>query len=126
MTAHRFQQRILAPVIVSAEDNRVFVRNDERERDFLQDLLLSDMSPCRGSYFDDWDVEFPNRVLSKVVDRLVSGGWIVESSGKKIHRATDWSLNVSSGVDWFELNGKFEFGERIRAIAGPAEGDARG
>ena len=37
--------------------------------------------------------------------QLVDAGWIVEAEGQRIRQPGVFSIRVSSGVDWFELNG---------------------
>ncbi|HUI43539.1 MAG TPA: SNF2-related protein [Terriglobia bacterium] len=47
----------------------------------------------------------------RIVRSLVEAGWHVEAEGKAIRRPGAFHLEVSTGVDWFELHGKVEYGE---------------
>jgi len=45
----------------------------------------------------------------KVARELVLAGWIVEAEGKLYRQAGTFNLEVSSGVDWFDLNASADF-----------------
>ncbi|HEX8088321.1 MAG TPA: SNF2-related protein, partial [Blastocatellia bacterium] len=42
---------------------------------------------------------------------LVKDGWHVEAEGKLYRQPGEFKIEVTSGIDWFELHGKVEFGE---------------
>ena len=50
--------------------------------------------------------KFPVAVRS-----LVEDGWHVEAEGRVFRAARAMNMQVTSGVDWFELHGQVEFGE---------------
>ncbi len=56
-------------------------------------------------------LELASRHLPAVVSKLVAEGWHVEAEGKTYRFAGKFELQVSSGVDWFELHGDVEFGD---------------
>ncbi len=41
--------------------------------------------------------------------RSINEGWIVDAQGYHIRRAGTWKMNVTSGVDWFDLAGTINF-----------------
>ncbi len=47
----------------------------------------------------------------KVVHTLVSEGWRVEAEGRAFRSAVGMQLEVSSGIDWFDLQGDIDFGD---------------
>ena len=57
----------------------------------------------------------PARVPSAVAE-LVDAGWRVEGEGKVFRSFTGSSVSVRSGIDWFELHGRVEFGEQGAAV----------
>lgn len=62
----------------------------------------------RGAGADDrWRIA-ANR-LSRVVGALVAAGWIVEAEGRVYRRGGRFNVRVSSGIDWFELQGGIDF-----------------
>jgi superfamily II DNA or RNA helicase len=49
--------------------------------------------------------------LASVVRVLLSEGWRVEAEGRLYHRPGVVSLDVRSGIDWFELHGSVDYGD---------------
>ncbi len=47
----------------------------------------------------------------RVVHTLVHEGWRVEAEGRPFRSAVSMRLEVSSGIDWFDLHGAIDFGE---------------
>lgn len=69
------------------------------------------------------DVAFPRRDLPTLVPELTELGWTVEADGRAIRRPGNFQVAVSSGLDWFDLEGGFDFGgvtatlpELLRAV----------
>ncbi len=58
---------------------------------------------------------FNQRHLSRVVHALLDAGWLVEAHGRLLRRPGRLRLNVSSGIDWFELRGEVDFGNGRQA-----------
>lgn len=54
----------------------------------------------------------PERRLAELVHALTAEGWRVEAEGRIYRRAGDLNLEVTSGIDWFDLQGTAEFGEQ--------------
>jgi hypothetical protein len=50
--------------------------------------------------------------LPRAVRELTAAGWQVEAEGKLFRTAGTFNIEVSSGIDWFELRGTVEFGDR--------------
>ena len=55
--------------------------------------------------------ELPASKLPRAARMLVEAGWRVEADGKLFRRPGAFHMDVSSGVDWFELHGGVEYGE---------------
>ena len=47
----------------------------------------------------------------RVVHTLVNEGWRVEAEGRPFRSAAGMRLEVSSGIDWFDLHGAVDFGD---------------
>ncbi len=47
----------------------------------------------------------------KLVHTLVKEGWRVEAEGRAFRSAVGMQLEVSSGIDWFDLHGDIDFGD---------------
>ncbi|MBM4297472.1 MAG: helicase SNF2, partial [Deltaproteobacteria bacterium] len=79
---------------------------EERMRSRLRQLGFR-----KGYEFDRADLELAPDQLPKVVRALTQEGWRVEVEGDVYRTADALNMAVSSGVDWFELEGGAEFGE---------------
>ena len=64
------------------------------------------------------------RNLPKAGAGLLQEGWRVEAEGKLYRQAGDFRIEVTSGIDWFELHGGVDFGDQEVAAARPARGPA--
>jgi hypothetical protein len=51
-----------------------------------------------------------------VVRELTAAGWYVEAEGKVYRSPGKFEIQVSSGVDWFELHAVVEFGDRVAQL----------
>jgi superfamily II DNA or RNA helicase len=49
--------------------------------------------------------------LPSVVRKLVHAGWHLDADGKVFRKPGEFRMGVSSGVDWFELEGGVQYGE---------------
>jgi superfamily II DNA or RNA helicase len=47
----------------------------------------------------------------RVVHALVKEGWHVDAEGRAFRSAVNMRLEVSSGIDWFDLHGEIDFGD---------------
>ncbi len=61
-------------------------------------------------------LELAPRALPRVVVELVREGWHVEADGKLYRRPGAIQIEVTSGVDWFDLHGTVEFGDRVARL----------
>jgi superfamily II DNA or RNA helicase len=61
-----------------------------------------------------WEV--PATRLTPIAMQLSAEGWMVEAEGKVFRQASGLRLDVSSGIDWFELHGEADFGEARAAL----------
>jgi superfamily II DNA or RNA helicase len=92
--------------------SRRFLRRDFGA-EAAANALLDQLGVKRGqaSY---WEPE-PARGLAasklpRVVRSLVEAGWHIDAEGKIFRRPGSYRLEVSSGVDWFELRGEVDYG----------------
>jgi superfamily II DNA or RNA helicase len=61
-------------------------------------------------------LELAARHLPAVVRELTAEGWHVEAEGKVYRSPGKFEIQVSSGVDWFELHGTVEFGDTVAEL----------
>jgi superfamily II DNA or RNA helicase len=92
---------------------RRFLRRDF-DAEAAANALLDQLGVKRGqaSY---WEPEpergFAASKLPRVVRSLVEAGWHIDAEGKIFRRPGSYRLEVSSGVDWFELHGEVDYGD---------------
>ncbi len=60
--------------------------------------------------------ELPAKDLPRAVAQLVREGWHVEADGKLYRQPGAFNIEVTSGVDWFELSGTVEFGGAVAKL----------
>lgn len=53
--------------------------------------------------------KLPAKKLPQIVAHLIHAGWHVEADGKLYRTGSKFDIKISSGIDWFELNGKAHF-----------------
>ncbi|HEX3876931.1 MAG TPA: DEAD/DEAH box helicase [Bryobacteraceae bacterium] len=91
------------------EQSRTFHRRDLAAENAAADLLQEagarrDISRGREA---GWEIA-PKK-LPRLVRTLVGAGWHMEAEGKIFRKPADFHIEVSSGVDWFELHGAVEY-----------------
>jgi superfamily II DNA or RNA helicase len=103
-----------ASIVHDRTIGRLVRRDAVAEREALNRLSLlgvyrtSEYSLGRGQ----WEVS-PSRVPA-LVRQLVPEGWCIEAEGNLYRKASGFKINVTSNIDWFELNGQAEFeGEQL-------------
>lgn len=95
--------------IVDANGQRVLLRDREHEQRRLEQLQQVGPQPLPPFQRHTGDFSLVASQLPKIVQKLSEQGWLVESEGKLIRRASSFNLSVSSSVDWFELDGRADF-----------------
>lgn len=90
---------------------RRFLRRDSQAEAAAATLLKE--FGARFQYGNRWDRQpawdmAPGK-LPRIARALLEAGWHVEAEGKVFRRPGSFHIEVSSGVDWFELHGKVEY-----------------
>jgi superfamily II DNA or RNA helicase len=98
--------------VYQADQRRVLVRDAEAERRALERLRTLGVRRLieRGQEVGELQVE-PDR-LPEIVGALVPEGWRVEAEGRIFRSPGATRLRVSSGIDWFDLEGGIDFDGR--------------
>jgi superfamily II DNA or RNA helicase len=92
--------------------NRRLVRRDRAAEQAAIDRLHELGFRYTWSHFESRQLlgispeQFP-----RVVHTLVNEGWRVEAEGRSFRSAVGMRLEVSSGIDWFDLHGSVDFGD---------------
>jgi len=93
------------------EDKRRIVRRDADAERAARDELFT------LGFREEYDYSRSKSVprigvgrLQRVIASLVTSGWIVETDEGQVRAAGELEMEVSSGIDWFELRGGAAFG----------------
>jgi hypothetical protein len=93
----------------SAED-RVYVPRDAEGEAQSRARLAS-----LGLRQEDEAWRLNPKQMPRVVRELIHGGWHVEAEGKAFRRPGATRVEVSSGIDWFDLLAEVDYGEGVKA-----------
>ena len=103
--------------ILLAEERRLLRRNTEQEKSALAQLPGLGFRRDHYAYGERarlWLIpanRFPHAARS-----LVQQGWVVEADGRSFRPAGAVQVRVSSGIDWFELDGQVEYGDTSASL----------
>src|SRR5205085_5860736 len=87
---------------------------EQAAADLLTELGLKFQSP--NYYEKDPAWEIVSAKLPRIVRALVVAGWHIEADGKVFRRPGSHQMEISSGVDWFELHGEVNSGESTERL----------
>ena len=107
---------------------RRFIRRDFNAEKaacvFLDQLGLKQRARTYPDSTARWELA-PSK-LPRIVRSLVEAGWDIEAEGKIFRRPGAFRIEVSSGVDWFELHGEVEYGNTTARLPELLEALRRG
>lgn len=88
------------------------IRRDFQAEQQARDRLLS--AGVQSTYYygntQAENYSLPPARMPELVNRLASDGWQIWTEGRAIRRPGSMSINLTSGIDWFDLNVKCDFG----------------
>ncbi|WP_165235339.1 DEAD/DEAH box helicase [Aquisphaera insulae] len=98
------------PLAVSTEHNLVIRRHPPTESS--ADITLFEMGfrEAKDPRLEPGTLELPAKRMGQVTKDLVQAGWRVEAEGKLIRPAGEFKLALSTGIDWFDLDGGMDYG----------------
>jgi superfamily II DNA or RNA helicase len=97
------------------KERRRLIRRD-LEAEITAGKRLMQLGFRSGYSSKDSDLGLSPDQLPKVVRALTNEGWHVEAEGKLYRTAGVLSMEISSGVDWFELEGGVQYGDTRIAL----------
>jgi superfamily II DNA or RNA helicase len=99
--------------VLRAAERRLLFRDGDAERAAEAKLVALGFRAPRTVYNRDPDdvgrYEISPRNMPAAVRELVTAGWRVEAQGKVYRQAGSFKLSVTSGIDWFGLDGTCDF-----------------
>ncbi len=108
------------------EKARYVPRHTVREQECMAELQALHCNLAMSHSLAGTAVEFHRSRFSGTVAALLMKGWRVEAEGKRYRGSSQFDVRVSSGLDWFDLEGNCEFdGVKVglpRLLKAAAEG----
>ncbi len=92
------------------EDTRAFVRRD-RDGELAILEQLGGLGVNAAASFEDHQIYCDTADVPRVARALLTRGFSVEAKGKRLLSLTGSDVRLTSGQDWFDLTGTFQFGE---------------
>jgi superfamily II DNA or RNA helicase len=98
--------------VYQIESGSYILRDRDAESAFARRLTETGLKYVGPNYYEKrsgWEIA-PTK-LPRIVRELVAEGWRVEAEGKMFRGPGEIKVQVSSGIDWFELHSSVDFGE---------------
>ena len=96
--------------VLDLQNDCVVERDELREQELMAQLSAAGVQlAARYRPGLPGALELSRRQMPEIVEQLVQARWLVEAEGRRVRRAGSCSLSVRSTVDWFELDGQFDF-----------------
>ncbi len=99
------------PTVYDPAKRRLIHRDMEAEHAAAGVMQQAGFHP-KVNYRQGPTLELAPRNLPKAVRLLLQEGWRVEAEGKLYRRPGNFHIEVTSGIDWFEMHGKASFGDQ--------------
>jgi hypothetical protein len=91
------------------KEERVYLVRDQAAenaaRETLKTLGLKDAPDGSATW------RLPLKIMPRVTRHLLQAGWHVEADGKAFRHPGSTRVDVSSGIDWFELRAEVDYGD---------------
>ncbi|MDG3007626.1 DEAD/DEAH box helicase [Paludisphaera mucosa] len=98
------------PLAVSTELGLVIRRDPRTESAADVKLFELGFREAKDPRLDPNTLELPAKRMDAVAKELVLAGWRIEAEGKLIRPAGEFKLALSTGIDWFDLDGGVDYG----------------
>jgi SNF2 family DNA or RNA helicase len=96
--------------LASQEDQKVYIRDLDKETRLLQ-LLPAELFIKNTSYLEERPL-LPTKNLFAFIQKAFAAGLPVTIENKKVYDSQEFKMNVTSGVDWFDVEGQANFSGR--------------
>ncbi|MEJ2108345.1 MAG: DEAD/DEAH box helicase, partial [Acidobacteriota bacterium] len=104
-----------APCLIFTNERKRILRDTEMEDQTRKVLELTGFKRWQDyQHSECWTISKLH--LPQAVQELVAAGWRVEAEGRIFRNPGNFRFNLTSGIDWFELHGKVEYGETSVSI----------
>lgn len=98
------------PVLMVKTESGLIRRNLTAESRHQQAIHDFGALPFLSNYeAGEINIQLPEKVANSILMKLLEAEWDVEADGGKVKRPGMFRMGVSSGLDWFDLNGDLDF-----------------
>ncbi len=87
----------------------IVVRDLQAERGLLQQLDAFPLQLATHHQYTPGQMTLHIKWLGSLVTKLSASGWLVIAHGKRMRPASGFHIQVTTGEDWFDLDGRIEF-----------------
>ncbi len=108
------------------DERRVLVRDGDAEQGLLEALVELGFERPSGQARESYDFELKLKAWPAVAERLAGGGWQLEYERARLRQPGGFNLQVTTGIDWFELEGGADFDDVPLALPELLEALRRG
>ncbi len=95
-------------VVLDVTNRRLIRRDRAAEKEFESKVFEFGFTQAPG--YRGNGLEIGPKKFAAATSALTAAGWKIESDGKLFRSAVAIDVSVKSGIDWFELHGKIDFG----------------
>ena len=92
--------------VVSVAAGRLIQRDQAAERVAISQIHSRGLGQSADP---EWDLSFSLKDFTQQVNSLIDAGWEVRSQGKPLKKSGGCHMSVVSSIDWFDLDGEFDF-----------------
>jgi superfamily II DNA or RNA helicase len=92
-----------SPILVQVEQRQII------HRDLIAEAAVMAQFKSINPFIDVNGGAFPETEMLPLIEGALGLGWEVIAHKKNVRRPKDFQLNISSGIDWFDLNANFNF-----------------
>ncbi len=108
---HMVRHRESGLKLYDRAERRLLVRDPDAERAAADRLVELGFRLPRTRPDSETTFSLAARNFGPAVRQLIKDGWRVEVKGKRYRNAGEFQLEVTSGIDWFDLHGSLAYGE---------------
>ncbi len=101
-----------AAILIDRRGGRQIRRHIDQETKYLSRLAALGAEPQSFGA----DARMRAIQMPETVRTLLAEGWQVNADKKPMRSASDFKIEITSGIDWFDLDGKIVFGDQVSSL----------
>jgi len=101
--------------LINKKKKHIILRDIKKEKKAYLQLLANDLKSVPNRHNQSLTKHFllipASNFHNTFISKLIKLGWRIEAFKQQYHNASNFSIEVKSNIDWFELHGKCNFGD---------------